>query len=88
VPSLSLDPADDGSAHLPTTLIFLAILIAAVTQVISDNVAGLSLVGALGIVRFRTVVRTRETAFVIFSVVVGMAVERAGWWWPWRRCWR
>ena len=34
-----------------------------------------SLVGALGIVRFRTVVRdTQDTAYVIFAVVVGMAV--------------
>jgi hypothetical protein len=47
-----------------------------VTQVIGDNVArAFSLVGALSIVRFRTVVRdTRDTAFVIFAVVVGMAV--------------
>lgn len=57
------------------TLVLLAILIAAVTQVIGDNVArAFSLVGALSIVRFRTVVRdTRDTAFVIFAVVAGMA---------------
>jgi hypothetical protein len=50
-------------------------MIAMVTQVIGDNVArAFSLVGALSIVRFRTVVRdTRDTAFVIFAVVVGMA---------------
>ena len=54
----------------------LAVLIAMVTQVIGDNVArAFSLVGALSIVRFRTVVRdTQDTAFVIFAVVVGMAV--------------
>jgi hypothetical protein len=47
-----------------------------VTQVIGDNVArAFSLVGALSIVRFRTVVRdTQDTAYVIFAVVVGMAV--------------
>jgi uncharacterized membrane protein YhiD involved in acid resistance len=47
-----------------------------VTQVIGDNVArAFSLVGALSIVRFRTVVRdTQDTAYVIFSVAVGMAV--------------
>ena len=58
------------------TLVLLSILIAMVTQVIGDNVArAFSLVGALSIVRFRTVVRdTRDTAFVIFSVAVGMAV--------------
>jgi len=57
------------------TLVLLSILIAMVTQVIGDNVArAFSLVGALSIVRFRTVVRdTRDTAFVIFSVAVGMA---------------
>jgi hypothetical protein len=51
-------------------------VIAMVTQVIGDNVArAFSLVGALSIVRFRTVVQdTRDTAFVIFAVVVGMAV--------------
>jgi hypothetical protein len=60
----------------PTTLVLLAVLIAMVTQVIGDNVArAFSLVGALSIVRFRTVVRdTQDTAYVIFAVVVGMAV--------------
>ena len=58
------------------TLVLLSILIAMVTQVIGDNVArAFSLVGALSIVRFRTVVRdTQDTAFVIFAVGVGMAV--------------
>lgn len=58
-----------------TTLVLLAVLIAVVTQVIGDSVArAFSLVGALSIVRFRTVVAdTRDTAFVIFVVVVGMA---------------
>jgi hypothetical protein len=60
----------------PTTLILLSVLICMVTQVIGDNVArAFSLVGALSIVRFRTVVRdTQDTAYVIFAVVVGMAV--------------
>ena len=60
----------------PGTLVLLAILIAMVTQVIGDSVArAFSLVGALSIVRFRTVVRdTQDTAYVIFAVVVGMAV--------------
>jgi hypothetical protein len=60
----------------PTTLVLLSILIAMVTQVIGDNIArAFSLVGALSIVRFRTVVRdTQDTAYVIFAVVVGMAV--------------
>ncbi len=66
----------DIIASFPTTLILLSILIAMVTQVIGNNVArAFSLVGALSIVRFRTVVRdTQDTAYVIFAVGVGMAV--------------
>ena len=58
------------------TLVLLTIVIAMSTQVIGNNVArAFSLVGALSIVRFRTVVQdTRDTAFVIFTVVVGMAI--------------
>lgn len=61
---------------LTTTLVLLTILISLVTIVIGDNMArAFGLVGALSIVRFRTVVEdTRDTAFVIFAVVVGMAV--------------
>ena len=60
----------------PTTLVLLSVLIAMVTQVIGDSVArAFSLVGALSIVRFRTVVRdTQDTAYVIFAVVVGMSI--------------
>ena len=69
----------DVAPSFPGTLVLLAVLIAMVTQVIGDNVArAFSLVGALSIVRFRTVVRdTQDTAFVIFAVVVGMAVGAA-----------
>jgi uncharacterized membrane protein YhiD involved in acid resistance len=64
------------SPSFPGTLVLLSVLIAMVTQVIGDSVArAFSLVGALSIVRFRTVVRdTQDTAYVIFAVVVGMAV--------------
>src|SRR4051794_17274149 len=66
----------DTTAALHTTLVLLSILIAVVTVVIGENTArAFGLVGALSIVRFRTVVNdTRDTAFVIFAVVVGMAV--------------
>jgi hypothetical protein len=69
-------PVSETSSSLAITLVLLSILIAMVTQVIGDNVArAFSLVGALSIVRFRTVVRdTVDTAFVIFAVAVGMAV--------------
>ncbi|HEX7859093.1 MAG TPA: DUF4956 domain-containing protein [Verrucomicrobiae bacterium] len=66
----------DVISSFPPTLVLLCILIAMVTQVIGDNLArAFGLVGALSIVRFRTVVRdTQDTAYVIFAVVVGMAV--------------
>jgi hypothetical protein len=68
--------ASDVAPSFTTTLVLLAVLIAMVTQVIGDNVArAFSLVGALSIVRFRTVVRdTQDTAYVIFAVAVGMAI--------------
>lgn len=68
-------PASAVLASFPGTLVLLSVLIAMVTQVIGDNVArAFSLVGALSIVRFRTVVRdTQDTAYVICAVAVGMA---------------
>ncbi len=73
------------------TLILLSILISIATQIIGDNVArAFSLVGALSIVRFRTAVpTTREVAFVLAAVVVGMAIGAAntGRCTRHRRCW-
>jgi hypothetical protein len=61
---------------LYTTLVLLSVLVAVVIQVIGDNAArAFGLVGALSIVRFRTVVEdTADTAFVIFAVTLGMAI--------------
>ena len=75
-------PAQEVAPSFTATLVLLSILIAMVTQVIGDNIArAFSLVGALSIVRFRTVVRdTQDTAFVIFAVAVGMAVGAGS---PW-----
>lgn len=72
----------DLSPSFPATLVLLCVLIAMVTQVIGDNVArAFSLVGALSIVRFRTVVRdTQDTAYVILAVIVGMAVGAKALW--------
>jgi uncharacterized membrane protein YhiD involved in acid resistance len=58
------------------TLVLLTVLLALVPQIIGGHIArAFSLVGALSIVRFRTIVQdTRDTAFVIFAVVIGMAV--------------
>lgn len=58
-----------------TTLVILLVTIAMATQVIGESIArAFSLVGALSVARFRTVVKdTQDTAFVILAVVVGMA---------------
>ena len=63
----------EPASSFTATLVLLSILIAMVTQVVGDNVArAFSLVGALSIVRFRTVVRdTQDTAYVIFAVAIG-----------------
>jgi hypothetical protein len=57
------------------TLVLLSVLICVLTLVIGNSAArAFTLVGALAIVRFRTVVEdTRDTAFVIFAVASGMA---------------
>jgi len=72
----------EPASSFTTTLVLMTVLIAMVTQVIGDNVArAFSLVGALSIVRFRTVVRdTQDTAYVIFAVAVGMAVGTSSLW--------
>ncbi len=72
----------EPASSFTTTLVLMAVLIAMVTQVIGDNVArAFSLVGALSIVRFRTVVRdTQDTAYVIFAVAVGMAAGASSMW--------
>lgn len=74
--------ANGEAESFGVTLVLLTILIAMVTQVIGDNVArAFSLVGALSIVRFRTVVRdTQDTAYVIAAVAVGMAVGAGHFW--------
>jgi hypothetical protein len=68
-------PPTRAGASLQVTLVLLSILIATVTQVVGESPArAFSLVGALSIIRFRTVVQdTQDTAFVIFAVVMGMA---------------
>lgn len=61
---------------LSVTLVLMCVLIAMATQIIGENVArAFSLVGALSIVRFRTAMQTtQDVAFVLFAVVVGMAI--------------
>lgn len=71
----SRDP-ESRNPGFSQTLVLLAALITMVTMAVGQNVAAaFTLVGTLAIVRFRTVVRdTRDMAFVIFSVAVGMAL--------------
>lgn len=73
---LTLGRTREDNRTLPTTLVLLAVLVALITMVIGDSTArAFGLVGAPSIVRFRSVVEdTRDTAFVIFAVAVGMAV--------------
>lgn len=79
--ALSRHKEATGAFSLMTTLVMLSVLIAMVTLVIGNSVArAFSLVGALSIVRFRTIVEdTRDTAFVIFAVVVGMGAGAGLW---------
>lgn len=72
---LTRRPLSNDAPSLVPTLVLLTVLISIITLVIGNSVArAFSLVGALAIVRFRTVVEdTRDTAFVIFAVGIGMA---------------
>lgn len=66
---------EDGSKGFITTIVLLSILLSIVVMTVGGNLArAFSLAGVLAIVRFRTVVEdTRDSAFVICSVVMGMA---------------
>jgi hypothetical protein len=61
------------------TLIFLTIIIGFVMMVIGNSLTrAFALVGALSIIRFRTVVKdTKDTAYVFMALAVGMAAGTA-----------
>jgi hypothetical protein len=65
----------DGLA-MPVTLLLLSLLVCMVTLIVNGNLTlAFTLGGTLAIIRFRTIVDdTRDTAFVIASVVVGMGI--------------
>jgi uncharacterized membrane protein YhiD involved in acid resistance len=67
---------DDFRSGFGSALVMLTVILALITQVIGNNPArAFTLVGALAVVRFRTRVSdTRDTAYVILAVAVGMAV--------------
>ena len=69
-------PKDGPSTNgFVSTLVLLSILLSMVVMAVGNNIArSFTLAGVLAIVRFRTVVKdTRDSAFVICAVVVGMA---------------
>lgn len=63
------------SASFVNTLIIITMVTAVVIMVIGNNLArAFGLVGAMSIIRFRTVLKdTRDIAFVFFSLAAGMA---------------
>lgn len=70
----STERALSTSFSFVNTLVMLAMLMALVMMVIGSNIArAFGLVGAMSIIRFRTVVKdTRDTAYVFFSLGAGM----------------
>lgn len=71
---ISFGRKKNDSLPFGITLVLLSCLVAMTTMIIGNNQAlAFSLVGTLAIVRFRTSMEdTRDTAFVIFAVSVGM----------------
>lgn len=64
------------SKTFTVTLVLMSVLISIVMVVIGNNLAkAFTLLGAFAIIRFRTAVKdTRDTAFVFWALVTGMAV--------------
>jgi uncharacterized membrane protein YhiD involved in acid resistance len=63
------------SQSFTLTVLFVAVIVAIVMMVIGNSLSrAFALVGALSIIRFRTVVKdTKDTAFVFWALAVGMA---------------
>lgn len=69
------------SQSFTQTIVFVAVIVALVMMTVQDSLAtAFTLVGALSIIRFRTVVKdTRDTAFVFAALALGMAAGRGMW---------
>lgn len=69
------------SQSFTQTLVFVSTIVALVMMTVSNSLAtAFTLVGALSIIRFRTVVKdTRDTAFVFGSLALGIAAGRGMW---------
>ena len=63
------------SQSFMVTNVFVAVIVSMVIMIIGNNLArAFALVGALSIIRFRTVVKdTKDTAYIFWSLAVGMA---------------
>lgn len=64
------------SRNMAQSLVLLCMIVTMVMLVVGDSVArAFGLVGALAIIRFRTVVRdARDTTFIFFALVIGIAI--------------
>jgi hypothetical protein len=69
------------SQSFTQTIVFVATVVAIVMMTVRNNLgAAFTLVGALSIIRFRTVVKdTRDTAFVFAALALGMAAGLGYW---------
>ncbi len=63
------------SQSFMVTIIFVSVIVCMVIMIIGNNLArAFALVGALSIIRFRTVVKdTKDTAYIFWSLAAGMA---------------
>ena len=63
------------SQSFTLTIVFVAVIVAIVMMVIGNSLSrAFALVGALSIIRFRTVVKdTKDTAFIFWALAVGMS---------------
>ena len=70
------------SQSFTQTIVFVATIVALVMMAVKGSLAtAFALVGALSIIRFRTVVKdTRDTAFVFAGLALGMAAGLGEWW--------
>jgi uncharacterized membrane protein YhiD involved in acid resistance len=69
------------SQSFTQTIVFVAVIVAIVMMTVRNSLAtAFTLVGALSIIRFRTVVKdTRDTAFVFGALALGMAAGLGFW---------
>jgi len=61
------------------TLVLMGVLATVIMLIIRNNIVGaIALLGALSLIRFRTIIKeTRDTAFLFFALVIGIAVGMA-----------